>query len=64
MKDREVGLDDCDEKRVNLLFNTFPTVHIYNLERQHSVPIKISTSPQILPISVVNEMKFLKIDAP
>lgn len=64
MKDSEVGLDDGDEKRVNLLFNTFPTTHIYILERQHSIPIKISTSPQILPIPVVNEMMFLKIDAP
>lgn len=64
MNDSEVGLDDDDEKRVNLLFNTFPIAPIYNLERQHSVPIKISTYPQIFPIPVINEMTFLKIDAP
>lgn len=64
MNDSEVGLDDGDEKRVYPLFNAFPIAHIYNLERQHSVPIKISTYSKILLIPVVNEMTFLKIDAP
>ena len=67
MKDGEVGYDDVgvvDEERTKSSSNTFPTTQIYNFKRQHSVSIKISTHARICHIQMVNEMRFLKIDAP
>lgn len=42
----------------------FPIAWFYNLDRQKSVHVKMSSHPQFYHVQMVNEMMFLKIVTP
>lgn len=51
-------------QRMNPSFRIFTIARFYNLDRQKSVHIKISSHPQFYHVQMVNEMMFLKIVIP